>query len=279
MRAVSPILTLDERRELMTHERSCKKAEDCEPPLGCLNLGSGHSICMASECQTDLQCAEEFTCRALKSRGGGPWIHTCIVRGTAEEGEPCSSSYTFQQEAVCRPGLLCNGHCGRPCQLDDSSSCPEGSICLKGREGPSCMPTCEGRTCPEGQECVPFKDGSSVCGKIWGENCQRQGCPEGTSCRTSYFPGSPGEISMECIQRCGEGRPPCLEGTLCDQRMCRRPCDEKDAHACGPQEVCSYFPVTRRWLCSVRLREPPPADEAESPTGFGPRQNRGNAVR
>lgn len=249
---VSPILSIEERRAFMTHERSCQKAEDCEPPLGCMDLDWGHSICMASECQTDLQCADGFTCRAVKSRGRGPLVRTCVVRGTAKEGEPCVSTFTFEQEAVCRPGLLCNAYCGRPCQPDTPGSCPEGSICLKGSEGPSCMPTCEGRACSEGQECVRFKDGFSVCARIWGDNCQRQACPEGTSCSVGYLPGRPGEVQLECTQRCGAKHPPCPEGTFCEHHECRRPCDREDPGACGPKETCAYNPRTRRSYCAVR---------------------------
>jgi hypothetical protein len=255
-RPVSPILSLEERRELMTHERHCQTAEDCEPPLACLDLDWGRALCMASECQTDLQCAEGFTCRALRSRGQGPWVRTCVVRGTAEEGAPCSATFTFTQEAVCRPGLLCNDYCGRPCQLGEPGACPEGTLCLQGKEGPSCMPTCDGRACPEGQACVPFKDGSSVCARVWGENCQHQACPEGASCSVSYMPGRPGEVQMECVRRCGADHPSCPEGTVCEQKKCRRPCDSKDAQACGPLETCAYYPDTRRSLCAVNLREP-----------------------
>jgi hypothetical protein len=251
-----PVLSLEERRAHTTHERPCQKTGDCEPPLACLDLDVDHAVCMASECQTDLQCADGFTCRALRSRDQELWVRTCVVTGSAEEGAPCFSAFTHEQRAICRPGLLCNGYCGRPCQPDEPETCPEGTLCLNGREGPSCMPTCDGRACPEGQECVPFKKGSSVCARVWGENCQRQGCPMGSSCSVSYLPGRPGEVQMECTRRCGANHPPCPEGTVCEQKECRRPCDSKDEQACGPQETCAYFPDTRRWLCAVSLREP-----------------------
>ena len=258
METASPVLTLDERRALLTHERPCEKAEDCEPPLGCLSFSSGKALCMSSECQTGLQCDEGFTCKALRSRGQGPWVRLCVVQGLADEGAPCASSFTYTREMVCRPGLLCNGYCGRPCELGEPRTCPEGTTCLEGRNGPSCMPTCDGRACPQGQTCVPFKNGSSVCARILGENCQRQACPEGTSCSVSYLPGRPGEIGMECIQRCGADHPPCPESTVCEQKKCRRPCDSKDAQSCGPLETCAYYPGTQRWLCAVSLREPSP---------------------
>lgn len=255
--AAVPMLSLEERRALITHERPCQRTADCEPPLACLDLDVGYSACMASECQTDLQCAEGFTCRALKSRDGALRVRTCVVRGSAEEGAPCSSTFTFKQEAVCRPGLRCNGYCGRPCEPGTTDTCPEGTVCLNGREGPACMPTCDGRTCPERQQCVALKSGASVCARIWGENCQRQGCANGTSCSVSSLPGRPGEVEMECIRRCGTDQPSCPDGMLCEQRQCRRPCDAKTAQTCDSHETCAYFPDTRRWLCAVKLREPP----------------------
>jgi len=212
---------------------------------------------MASECQTDLQCADGFTCRTLKSRGRGPLVRSCVVRGSAKEGEPCSSSFTFRQGAVCRPGLVCNGYCGRPCQPGAPESCPEGALCLEGSEGPSCMPTCEGRSCPEGQECVHIKDGSSVCARIWGDNCQRQACPEGTTCSVGYLPGRPGEVRMNCTQWCGADHPPCSEGSVCEHGECRRPCERDNPSACGPKETCGYNPRTKRSLCVVRLSDGP----------------------
>lgn len=197
--AVSPVLTIDERRALLTFERPCQGAADCEPPLGCVTFSRGQALCMASECQTDLQCSEGFTCQALRSRGQGPRVRLCLVRGLADEGAPCFPSFTLTREMVCREGLLCNnGYCGRPCQPDTPESCPRGSFCADNPGGASCLPTCEDGTCAQGQECVRFEREISVCARILGENCQRQPCPEDTRCSVGYVPQRPGEIEMEC---------------------------------------------------------------------------------
>jgi hypothetical protein len=250
--SVSPVLTADERRAFLTHERLCRTARDCDAPLGCVPLPDGQSLCMASDCQTDVQCAEGFTCKALRSRGEGPRVRRCIVKGLVEEGAPCVPSFTFKHEVVCRPELRCNGYCGRPCQLGEPASCPEGSFCMDGNEGPSCMPTCEGKSCAEGQQCVRFERRYSVCASIRGENCQSQPCPEGMRCSVSTLPRSPGEIQMECVRACGEGQPPCPEGTVCEQGDCRRPCAPNDAHACAPHESCNRHLRSNRYLCSPR---------------------------
>lgn len=259
MRAVSPILSLDERRALLTHERPCKQPEDCEPPLGCVPLLRGQALCSASECQTDLQCAEGFTCKALRSLGQGPLVRLCVVQGLADEGTLCFPSFTFKREMVCRPGLLCNTYCGRPCQPGEPESCPEGSSCMEGSEGPSCMPHCEEDACAEGQQCVRLEKGFSVCAQIRGENCQSQSCPEGTSCHVRYLSGRPRQIQLECIRKCGDGHPACPNGTVCEQGDCRRPCDPADANACGLHASCTWFPITKRRLCyPVTPREQSP---------------------
>ncbi len=251
-RAVSPILTLDERRVLLTLERFCRTTQDCEEPLGCVPLPSGEALCMSSDCQTNMQCAEGFTCKALPSRGQGPLVRLCIVNGMVEEGAPCVPSYTFKHDVVCRPGLLCNGYCGRPCRLGEPESCPEGTFCMDGGEGPACMPTCEGSVCGEGQRCVRFGKSLSVCARIRGEDCQSQPCPEGTRCSVSTLPRRPGEIQMECARDCGEGHPPCPTGTVCEHGDCRRPCTPGDVNACGPREACARHLRSNRYLCSPR---------------------------
>lgn len=254
-RLVSPMLSLEERRALLTHERACQTSEDCEAPLGCLSIDWGQALCMASECLTDLQCEEGFTCKTLRTRGQGPRVRTCVVRGVAQEGAPCMASFTFTPEESCRPGLICNGYCGRPCQLGAPESCPEGTFCRDGKNGASCMPTCEGRSCAEGEECARFQGGFSVCARISGENCQRHACRDGTRCSVAYLPGRRGEVQMECVQDCGAEHPPCPEGTVCEQRQCRRPCERDNPSACGPKETCGYNPRTQRWLCTVRLSD------------------------
>lgn len=256
-KAISPVLSLEEQRNLLSFGAMCHRPQDCEPPLGCLRFPSGNSLCVSSECQTDLQCPAGFTCRLIPTKGGSPLVRYCVVAGTMKEGEPCSVNPSKTAWA-CERGLLCNRYCGRPCEPGDSAGCPEGFICMEGWSGPSCHPTCEGRNCPEGQRCVPFKDGSSVCAKVWGEDCEQTPCPKGQDCSVSYRPGEPGRIKMECETPCDEEKLSCAQGSICYFGACKRPCDSKAPDACSPREQCIYHPDIKRWLCGLR-DEPPRA--------------------
>ncbi len=251
---VSPMLSAEERRSLLTLERPCQRREDCEPPLGCLRFTNTQAFCLASECRTDVECETGFTCQPLATLGEGPLVRHCVALGKMREGEPCSP-YPLRQEEGCERGLLCqHGHCGRPCRVEEPSSCPEGFACREGRAGPSCMPVCEGRQCPEGQRCVRFPDGGGVCGVIHGQDCQRTPCPEGQSCEVRYSPGRPGHLKLQCLQRCEAQPSSCAAGTVCYFGECRTPCQPEASGACGPGEACVLYPGERLWLCDVRDR-------------------------
>jgi hypothetical protein len=248
---LSPVLSVEERRQLLTFERACERREDCESPLGCLRGPTGRALCVASECQTDLQCEQGRVCRTLRTLDNGPLVRSCELAGTAREGEPCSE-FATQLSSACEAGLICNTHCGRPCKLEDSSSCAEGFFCAEGSpEGPSCLPTCRGRACPEGQRCVAFRGGLSVCATLHGEDCEQVACPQGQECRTAYVPGQPGRVKRECVTRCDEQRP-CPQGRVCHAGNCHTPCDVDAASPCGPDQRCVFFPVARRWFCALK---------------------------
>lgn len=253
---VLPVLSAEERRELLTLERVCQRPEDCEPTLGCVELNPGQpNICAASECTTDLDCDEGFTCRTLRTLGKGPRVRWCILEGWRKEGEPCMQGLGLRRNN-CARGLLCAGWCGRPCELDDPESCPEGFYCQRGADGPTCLPTCEGLTCPEGLQCISFHGRTSVCGEVRGQDCQRTPCAEGSVCRL-HLPrkGPRGPlVGMECVQPCGEGKPPCPDGQVCASRECRRPCEPDTPGACGPDEVCKPHPVEKRGLCHLQTK-------------------------
>lgn len=249
--ALSPMLSVEERRQLLTFERACQRREDCEPPLGCLRGPNGRALCVASECQTDLQCEQGRVCRTLSTLDNGPLVRSCELAGTARAGEPCSELPT-DPKAACQAGLICNTHCGRPCKLEDPRSCDEGFFCADGSpEGPSCLPTCVGRTCPEGQQCVAFGGGLSVCAALHGEDCERVPCSAGQDCRTSYVPGRPGRVKRECVTRCDEQRP-CPQGLVCHAGNCHVPCEADASSPCGADQRCVFFPVASRWFCAVR---------------------------
>jgi hypothetical protein len=201
----SPVLALEETWRLQTYSQKCWKGADCEPPLGCLSF-SAHEregLCSDSWCMTDLQCREEGTCQTVRTLDEGPLVRACVDPGWRKEGEACVLAMGPEKN-TCARGLRCNdGWCGRPCDLDDSGSCPEGFFCRDGLNGPSCMPTCEGRNCSEGQQCVPMEDGVSVCVKLLGEDCRRTPCPEGLQCAMGpfrYTKSGVVKLKMACTQ-------------------------------------------------------------------------------
>lgn len=199
----SPRLALEETWRLQTYSRKCWKGTDCEPPLGCLSV-SAHEregLCSDSWCRTDLQCGEGRTCQTLRTLDEGPLVRVCVEPGRRKEGEACVLA-RGPAESTCTRGLRCGGGwCGRPCEMGHPESCPEGSFCRDGLDGPSCLPTCEGRRCSEDQQCVPMGDGVSVCAKVLGENCRRAPCPEGRQCTLGplrYTKSGTVKLEMSC---------------------------------------------------------------------------------
>jgi hypothetical protein len=248
--AVSPVLSWAEGRRLATFGRPCHKREDCEPPLACLQDRRRviEPRCAASECTTNMQCQDGFVCQAVDSLGEGPRVRICIAEGVALEGASCDPFPRSRDEA-CAPGLLCQGWCGRPCQLGAPASCPQGTFCKEGLNGPSCVPSCEGKSCPEGQRCVRFSEGISACASVKGNDCQHNSCPESQQCRVGYEPSQKDQVTMECVRPCGE-RHPCLPGTRCYYGTCRQPCGPDASDACEPGQRCIYNPVDKLWVCS-----------------------------
>jgi hypothetical protein len=248
---ISPFLSWNERHKLLSFERPCQKSTDCDPPLGCLNIdGGGQSFCVASECLTDLQCQDGFTCRVLKSRGDGPLVRYCVPTGSVPEGTLCVEAPANRQGA-CLPGLICSGWCGRRCLLDDPSSCPQGSFCTDSLNGPLCLPSCTEGTCQAGQHCIRFHDTTSACATVDGEDCQHTPCPEGRKCSFTYSPGQ-NQVEMECIIPCDEQTPSCPQGDICHWRACRHPCDRNDSTTCEPGERCTEYPVEKISVCQPR---------------------------
>ncbi len=248
---LSPMLAWEEQRKLVTFGRACETSDDCEAPLACLQDTRRvvEPRCVASECVTDFHCQEGFACREMVARGARMRVRTCVVEhGPRKEGQVCSRLPRTRDEA-CEKGLICRGWCGRPCRVDEPASCPEGSYCDAGPNGPSCLPSCEGRTCPDGQQCARFKSGASACAVLRGQNCQQTPCPEGQQCRVTSSPQRPGEVGMECVSPCDEKAPSCPEGAICFDAVCRRPCDDKTPDACGPGQTCVFYPVEKLWLC------------------------------
>lgn len=246
---VSPVLSFEERQRRVTYERRCAGREDCEPPLGCLfDQSILASYCTDSQCITDAQCPAGFTCQTLSTLGGGPHVRHCLASGVRREGEGCRSPPKDQQEA-CGPGLVCGaGWCGRPCRLDEPTSCSEGFFCADANPGFACQPTCQGRSCPEGQQCIRVGS-ASTCAVVHGTNCQQSPCAPGQHCVARALPRRPGETWMVCAVACDKAQPSCPEGRVCHLGQCREPCDPARTGACGTGFRCGRHGDSEPWTC------------------------------
>ena len=250
---VALILGKEERWKHPSFNQPCQHSSDCQSPLACLRRApAGHGRCMDSECATDMDCEEGTWCRTFPSQGGGVSIRACdTLHGERGEGEPCAERFNSKQR-TCRHDLRCNGGwCGRPCELDESTSCPEGFFCRPGLDGPSCVPTCEGRACPEGLRCVRQTGGVSVCAQLDGEDCWSTPCSEGLGCATLDSRVNQGRtrVSMECVRACGPEQPPCTPGFHCVENACRRTCGEAASAPCREDEACFQWPDMDVRLC------------------------------
>lgn len=254
---ISPVLSVDVRRQLVTYHRSCQSDADCEAPMGCLaHWKLRTATCTDSECTTDLDCMEGDSCQAFESEGQGPRVRICVTQGRRKEGEPCASLPSSRNEG-CEPGLRClEGWCGRPCSKEEPTSCPEGFFCSEDAVAPSCLPTCQGRSCPDGRQCVQFNtsvpqsQAVSACAEVHGTNCQESPCPAGQRCfHQKEVTHRPGEVWMSCVQDCDDEHPSCPEGMACDTFFCRQLCDPNDASTCGPHLACTLRAADTLWMC------------------------------
>jgi hypothetical protein len=245
-----PMLAPGERQRLLTYKQECRTDADCDQPLRCFfNMLVQHSYCADSTCTTDQQCPEGFACQTWTTDSGKDLLRICSVVGVRKEGEGCEA-LPRDREDGCERGLLCRGWCGRPCQLNDPTTCPEGYFCEDDPAGPACQPTCEGRTCPEGERCVSRSGRLSICARVYGQDCQLNGCPQqGQVCSIHEYPKRPHAVWMDCLQSCdtpGDGT--CPEGTVCYLYRCRESCDPEDPAACGRGFKCGHRPG-EPWTC------------------------------
>jgi hypothetical protein len=245
-----PRFSASEHGQLRTLYSHCRGDEDCDPPLVCLTgLLLVKPFCTASECMTDQDCREGFSCRSLAV--GQRIVRLCAVDGEVDEGGPCLKIPKRPGQG-CKRGLICAGDiCGRPCQLEEPHGCPSGFFCgSEDAEGPVCLPTCEDRSCSEGMQCVRIGQSASVCARVHGRECQVKPCPAEQKCEVVTSATRPGHVWMTCLTPCGEQGLHCPEGSLCVGRACRRTCDAGTTNSCGPDESCQMIAPDIPGLCA-----------------------------
>ena len=252
---VSPVLSFEERMQRVTYHRECRRDADCEPPMGCVIDPRVYAhYCTDSQCMTDAQCPDGLVCRDVDTVSSeGLHVRFCVPLGYRKEGEQCIPLPPDRGYA-CEPGLLCAdsraGWCGRPCSLNEPTSCPDGFFCGNVPPEPICLPTCEERGCREGQHCIRHEDGISQCAVVHGPLCQQSPCPDGRECRVRTAALQPGTAWTECIQRCGPDKPLCPEGFTCDRWHCLPSCDPQDPHPCAEGYRCKQGKKPDRpWVC------------------------------
>lgn len=253
---VSPVLSFEERMRRVTYHRPCQQSSECEVPMGCLSdVRARTHYCTDSQCLADEQCPEGQVCRSLATTGGGPLVRLCVPLGARQEAERCIN-LPDDKGAACGPGLLCAGHegwCARPCGVASAASCPAGFFCAQVAPEPVCLPTCATGSCPEGQQCIQHEEGASACAVVHGPTCQQSPCPEGRECQVLVEPRRPREVWTECVERCGEGRPPCSPGSACDGWHCLPACTPQAEGACPEGYRCEQSGPDRPWVCQPDL--------------------------
>lgn len=251
---IIPVLDDETRLRLGTYHHDCGLNSECEPPLGCvMDTRLFRQYCTDSQCTTDTQCPEGQTCQDIATNGDGLMVRFCVPMGRRLEGESCYPLPGNKDEA-CTAGLVCGSGgsqhwCGRPCHPGDLASCASGFFCADTVPEPLCLPTCETQGCPEGQHCVRFDKGTSVCAKVYGPNCQQATCPQDRECHVAVEPTLPGQAWMECVERCGEGFPPCSAGMACDGWQCKPACAPQTPDPCGDGYHCIQRKPDRPFVC------------------------------
>jgi hypothetical protein len=252
-RFLVPMLTAAERQSLRTYGQECQTDADCEPRLRCTYDREGRRSCVDSACGTNRDCPRDHVCRTQRAPNGKDLMRACARVGVRKEGELCDNFPVIPEEG-CERHLLCSGFCGRPCRLNEPSSCPEGFNCRQDDDGPVCVPSCEGRSCPEGQRCITGLAGGigSICMKVYGQDCELNPCPQGLRCIQTPSPSAPGKIWMECARSCGDT--PCPDGTVCSFYQCRTACDLQGPPVCGPGFACRRHDPGQPWACMPSSR-------------------------
>ena len=254
---VVPMLSREGRAALPTYEQECEQDVECDSPLRCFyNMRTGRQYCADSTCETNEDCEKDFVCRSLRTLHGQKLVRACSLEGLRREGEMCEALPGLRIDG-CERGLICNHFCGRSCRMDQPTSCPDGFVCKQGINGPSCQPTCEGRTCPRGQRCVTSRGGlGSTCMKVYGPDCELHPCDPGFMCMPTVFTTEPGRTWMECLRMCAKSEPRCPDGQTCSLFQCRPACDPEGPSTCEPGFGCLRNDPGQPWACMPNSRAP-----------------------
>lgn len=252
---VRPVLSDSQRQTVLTYKRKCRGHEDCGEPLSCVrDPRVSMWRCLASECETDLQCEPGFVC-TLHRLYDAPSVRLCMIQGTQKEGERCDR-FHLKSKYGCQPGLIClSGFCGRPCQPGERATCPDGFVCQRDAPRGVCLPSCLQKGCPPELECIRIEEEFSVCATVHGRRCDKNPCAQGEECQQVLGSRRHADVvNMRCVLPCDEkeGRL-CPAGSICFGGECERPCDEKAPGACPAGERCTrvFLPGEAVTICML----------------------------
>ncbi|MFL5348577.1 MAG: hypothetical protein ACJ8AT_27595 [Hyalangium sp.] len=234
---------------------ACQTDSDCPAGSGCVaNRETRRFECQASECEEDAHCFPGLVCRPVTTGATGPVIRRCVPVGTRREGEPCDGLF-ISQTGACEEGLTCHrGVCSRPCRLGDAASCPQGSACEEGLNGPACFPDCHTTGCPEGQQCKRLSDTEYQCLSEVRGQCPEKPCGAGERCNLRL---SQGRGVFWCAALCDPLRADaCPAGQICGTgsatvSTCYRRCEPTAPESCGEGWQCTTVTEDMtQWGCS-----------------------------
>ncbi|WP_224244805.1 hypothetical protein [Hyalangium gracile] len=233
----------------------CRTDSDCPAGSGCVaNRETRRFECQTSECEEDAHCFPGLVCRPATTGATGPVIRRCVLSGSRREGEACDGLF-ISQAGACQEGLVCHrGICSAPCRLGDAASCPDGSTCEEGLNGPACFPDCRTRGCAQGQRCKRLGDTDHQClSEVRGE-CPEKPCAAGERCNLRL---SQGHGVFWCARLCDPLRAEsCPSGQVCGvgsstTSTCYRRCDPTVLDSCGAGWVCTTVTEDMtQWGCS-----------------------------
>lgn len=195
------------------------------------------------DCEVDADCPEGDVCRSGECRA---LLHGCVSSADCHEGAVCSTQIgvcleTCEQDSDCPESTRCAhvGVCLAECGIDDSQSCPAGTICKENRriadfpycglaedEGIRCGP---GGVCPVGMGCNPE---TGLCD-------ENHACESDRDCADYQLCNRGTGRCYDAANSCGNDRD-CDEGLICHRelRRCTPPGWCETQYDCSGSEQC-----------------------------------------